>query len=513
MSPPQSPDDGFDQRFPAAESWGDAGPASPPPAGASSTSIDTAALLRGEPAESVPKPSPSVVTPTTLNSGSGRADGQAPRNPFARTLANIEPGGKEVSRDSSRTEGESGSGKAALDVDAFKRLLLTGKVGELSKDESNSSTDVSLTSRQSGHTHEESSGSSIEEPDVQSRTVPRTGPQTISFSDFESSFPSLSVEDSSSGLKRPPSRPTLARSTSDLNKPLPRPPATGLPAGATVVNREKTEAAQSDPSGPSVPSTVHNDMAKKSQPSPSPPPPPTSRRQGNASSRPRSTSNLSNVSSSTETSEHHNTGPTRNSRPAPLPPARRTSGLMTRTTQEAPSDNSTPASDTGPRSQMLEAGDGGSTLDGASSKMRPPPPPPSRGSKPPPPLARTPSVQSTSSISNRRTSPSLGAAPPPPPPPRRSENKRLSREGSFSTDRRPSSESRRSSTEYRRSLVLSGDVQRRDSSASLQRVAEDLSPSATIPGEPADSAVERDILADLSALQKEVDALRAKAGR
>jgi hypothetical protein len=115
-----------------------------------------------------------------------------------------------------------------------------------------------------------------------------------------------------------------------------------------------------------------------------------------------------------------------------------------------------------------------------------PAPPPSRGSSR---AGRPPSVLSMDLSSDKRAS---MAPPPPPPPPRHGRR--------ISTDAHSPGESRRTSGEHPRRSIESA---RRGSVSSSIREEEWLESNVGRP----------DIMADLSALQREIDALRIQSER
>jgi hypothetical protein len=189
-----------------------------------------------------------------------------PANPFARTLASLEP--QEKDTDQERTTAERaapGNNRASLDVESFKNLLMTGKPGPgpsgLSQQsttipssvpsgpqfESSSSTDTSSISRQSlfeqpQQIHAESPRTSFEMPESEEdesmgvvseakkgkkkpppapkhrhgKLVTQRQPQTVSFDSFAASEPAI-----------PPV--TVTEDSSNANKPLPPTPIVSPP--------------------------------------------------------------------------------------------------------------------------------------------------------------------------------------------------------------------------------------------------------------------------------------------
>lgn len=507
VSSPQEPPS-HHPRFPSLEELDDARK-SPPPTGTEFENIDTKALLRGDPtaggtidlqahdqlqdnsAGNTPI-SPTPPVPQLNQPPPGRRG--PPANPFARTLANME-------QEATGKEAGDGAKKPAMDVDAFKRLLLTGKLdtpsasAEPSKQENGSSTDASSVSRQSisnsgkdvtpespassledASTEEESTESeeAEEEPErVQSTEQPTAaaGPQTVSFDNFEESLTSTDAVAAPAALAR-------ERSESDVNKPLPAPPS--QPATAPEV------------SSPSVQSEGLPPQTKRSG---VPPPPPSSRRGVKSLNRSRSSSNVQEPSQVGAESQANN-APSKPKPPPPRAPPPRVTSRETKRLSDS-QDRGAPSTESVPTLSTTEPVEPASF---SSAKLKPPPPP-SRGHKPSQQtLKRTPS--SSSSIINRKVSPGSGTSGPPPPPPRprRGENKRSSFDGSTAAANGEGNDTRRSSG-------MSFD--RRDSVSSLQRVAEDETAQAA--KAEAESQATQDMLADLDAFQREVDALRAKA--
>jgi hypothetical protein len=451
----------------------------------------------------------SAPLPERMDTSSQSAQ-QAPYNPFAKTLATIEaqhspaaPVG--LSRDTSAA-----SGKPAMDVDAFTRMLLTGNTQSASPGSMRPSSGLpSATAGSLGDLHPESPSASDDEhhdqppepdyeqltglvrtPDAQSRKpkppppahhhgkalpTPSKGPQTVSFADFNA--PTGSPAPPSPSLASP--KPQLVRSPSDLNKPLPPPPPphqSPSPDATPGIPIRVDGPAQS----PQLAAEDFDLNLKKA------PPPPLSRRSSqmrSASGRPRSASNLSRSSVPDDYSDGTATPPTK----PPPPPARRPNHSV-ETDLPIPS-------------------------------ARPPPPPPSRNAKQQAPtVSRTPSTNSVTSLNSRSQ-----ANMPPPPPPRRGENKRRSLDGTLLTASAPSS--RRMSDTSRRSSgasLYSGG--RTSSVSSIPTVdegdsGEDRSFNATPQPEMQNtsrngstaSAGNVDILADMSAMQAEIDALMARS--
>ncbi|GAB7337414.1 hypothetical protein MBLNU457_g2756t1 [Dothideomycetes sp. NU457] len=501
------------------------------------TGVDTRALLRGDPTGGgtvdLGGPTP-TINPSTdvLSKPSGNG---APINPFAKTLATMEPEQRAAAVLGAASKGrpeiaQPTPARSTMDVDAFKRLLMTGTSGvsmapavsprqekvnpavvpsppaqspyetvhepqpksPRSSSDSASSTQAEETVAEDPviKSNRDNSNATASQPPPlpvhrHGKSVEPKAPQTVSFDDFDSEFADFD-KDQVASKATDGGRPTLSRSMSDLNKPLPNPPTSsmsGLQIGSSSV--EPT---------PAIENSTYNNTFEETQKKIAPPPPPTARRQAQTktrspnplnleqppSGRGRSGSNLSQASARSEES----TASKASNRPAPPPPrqAAASSGDATfdivRDTSTAPSAESASIS---------------------NPKMRPPPPPSRQSARPAGQITRTPSSQSSSSLQNRRASTHGGLAPPPPPPPRRGAPRGGTGDDSGIHSRRSSGQSMTSS-------------ERKDSVSSLQRSIE----------ERADEIVKHavdaqlppsDLLADLDAFQREVDALRAKALR
>ncbi|CAO1602733.1 hypothetical protein XANCAGTX0491_006334 [Xanthoria calcicola] len=399
------------------------------------------------------------------------------------------------------------AGRPLYDVDDFKRLLLTGeklrtdtnmpttppaqvhalKVGD---SDSNKNTDVSPVSRQSifepqpepqpeSPSISKDVSPSVEErrglvqpspapivarsrpsvpPSRHGKLVKSNMPQTVSFESLSSSPP-----DQNPTLLSPvePLSPASPRNSTHLDKPLPPPPRSeSLEAKPTVSATRAEEIVLP------LPPAQHSSRTTAKQ---SPPAVPTARRHGQG--RSRSSTNDSNRSTSLSEDLSQHTHPSSSSssltasKPPPIPPPRRAG--------TAPGlENSGPASNVG------------SSFSGTESphfKPRPPAPP-----------SRTPSATSirrTSRTSTASGSSGAAAAPAPPAPRRRGSSQSqisftpsgLSGEYRFSSNERPRTDSGASSTQE--------------------------TPMADTHAE------SKDLVGDLTALQKEVDELRGKFGR
>ncbi|KAI9746001.1 MAG: hypothetical protein M1818_000682 [Claussenomyces sp. TS43310] len=436
-----------------------------------------------------------------------------PMNPFHKTLATLEHTDRDILTDLPPTiqKGGSSAGRTSLDVDAFKRLLMTGDagvkpalpgssgssfthVGQVVAHDGGNSTDTSSASRQSMF-------EPLQEPLAES---PRTSHEISDIegehrrlrSDSQGSNPDrkkppppshkhgklIRVElkddttspifegpsDQGSGLYQPRSEAAEStqalRSPTDLNKPLPAAPT----RASHDSDRESIFDREAAGKTPEPPSPTLSTRRK------TPPAPPLSRRQSQLVSDSRLTRTNSNrLPTNIEDGANPATGKSNaqtNSKAPPPPPTRRPQSI-----RQMPQ----------PASSSSSAGPLNNEPDRLSVKSGfVPPPPPTRmlsGRQ----SGRPPSVSSLDMSSKRQSVP--------PPPPRR----RASSKTSIDTPM-VSPGSSRPSGEFLRST----DSARRGSSASHTSFPEFDALDAR-PPQPAN-----DILADITALQKEIDALR-----
>lgn len=473
---------------------------------------------------------------------------RAPYNPFARTLETSEArfraqGDQEAASGREALNGAAaqprpGAGKPVLDVDAFKNILMGATAAptpsvasqqQSKPQDSSSSTDTSSVSRQSifdpmHDAHPESPRTSFDDhhsdsddcgddenlslmgpvstrpveegpPRPPKHTHGRVYPQTVSFADFDESIPSAYPP---SAPRTPPvntqllqgiMRPSTPRSPSDLNKPLPPPPAEPVAQTAAA-------GVSLGPSEVQQPAAVSSAVEEQPQTKKAPPPPPTSRRQGTtgaAQSRARSESNLSQSSTRTAEASETGRGTDPGLKPAPPPPPSRRSLPVSKAPSPA---NETPLGVASPVQAPVE-----------SSVM--PPPPPRRQNRTGASVNRTPSNASRTSLPRSDSfSATNGQAPPAPPPRRGGASKRSSIESLPN----PLATRRPSGHDYRRASSQSFGSDRSTSLSSLQQVTE--------PGEmetASSSGVharnQSDILANMSAFQAEIDALRAQTSK
>ena len=418
---------------------------------------------------------------------------KAPANPFSRTLESMEQ---------SSGQGPtvppthiSSAGRASMDVEAFKRLLMTGNAGlgiitassaaqaqvaHHGPGDGGSSTDASSLSRQSifeaiqePHVESPRTSHEISEPEdgrrvvtaeFPSSTAGRKKPPPPSSKHGKLIRVELKDEYVPHGLQSPPTPGSITskqffssspRSQTDLNKPLPPAPS----RASHDSDRESVfdkEAAGKTPEPPSPSSSLRRKT---------PPAPPLARRHSQLVSDSKLTRrNTGRLSPKTEEDSisiggKENTRPRSDSAKAPPPPPTRRPASIRGSSHHLPL--------TSPSSISL------------------PPVPPARGSSRSV-SGRPPSVISMDmSLNNRRAS----VAPPPPPPHRHGRSSMEAQ--SPGASRRPSGEqSRRSMESARRGSEASSILEE-------ERVES--------------KAGGHDILADLSALQRDIDALRIQS--
>jgi hypothetical protein len=425
---------------------------------------------------------------------------RAPYNPFARTLASSDAHlGLQRATAEERGNERPAGGAPKMNVDMFKNLLLTGSASpsppvtqptqpQRPQDSSNS-TDTSSVSRQSlfdpthglqmesprtsfdqqsipdedEHDNEHASlmGPSLSRPEAEGPPPPPKhrhgkalgpkGPQTVSFADFNESIPT--------GWRQPsgPQTPPVNSALQSILRPsTPRSPSSDL--NKPLPPPPEVLAVPELSTGKTIAQQFATPQVDTAQPKKTPPPPPpASRRQAQAQSQPRSRSS-SNLTQNSVQEEDESPKPTAKAVPPP-PPSRRS---------YIPPAQGSPAIETPPTTEPSSP----------MSESKPMPPPPRRNlSKSSSSHIRSSSNASGHSIQRHES----GGAAPPAPPPRRG----AARE---SKTRRPSEHSLGSDT------------------SSLRQV-EGATPDVAPPKEP-----QRDIMADLAALQAEVDALRANAG-
>lgn len=476
-----------------------------------------------------------------------------PPNPFQKTLEDIEREAKEGGQGSA--EQAAGAGKAGMDVEAFKRLLLTGQGPTPSQaGDGGSITESSSVSRQSifesSHPPQETPRTSHEisepEPEAEeekrdlistpqprgsrSRKKPPPPPATrhgkLIKMELKNKDQTVALESSSPGAgfsAVSPTSPPRPSSTSptDFNKPLPPPPERADDdAKNNIFEKEaagKVPELDIDPEAdvvpaprpPTPPNMSHSSSTPVQNPTstlrkPAPPP----RRQGHA----RSESNIPEDPATTPPRSSLESQRSRSSSirlniaaPTPPPPRRQAGGGHTR---QSPSVSS-PVSNNNQSSPSFPfpAGPTSPGSDEASTaKLSPPPPPPQRNTS----IRKSASSPSTRPLSKgfsgsgpAAVAAAAAAAAPPPPPPRTRGSSKGSIDGPGGLLRTRSVDSVRRgdggvtpvSEEVEAESNVEGGVDDDDTTA----------------GGTSDEAV-RAMLADLDALQREVDAARAAVG-
>ncbi|KAI0418882.1 hypothetical protein F5X98DRAFT_95435 [Xylaria grammica] len=509
---------------------------------------------------------------------------QIPPNPFARTLQDIEGGSQGQDANAAATTAATSASKGSLDVDSFKRLLLTGyanlpkpvtpaadsagnppSLGTLP--DGASATDASSISKQSvldalhdtPRTSHEISESEAEErkgvlPSSPLATIPsasaRKKPPPPSSrhgklikielgadSNFRSAKPALSPGGPHT-TSLPGATPRTAsfesgitlhspQATTNINKPLPAPPVRAS-ADEDVESPFDREAAgkvpeafaalQAHPRPPTPPPTTRSRSASQtstqSRSKPAAPPP---RRHARSDSKIPSNHATNTEEDPPRSSMESNWSRTDSIRvtanfdknfhaPAPPPPRRpghtRQASSFANASHGAPSPAISPGLSEQDRSPwgsgltpMASPGNqlgpsyGSSTAStglNGQSKISPPPPPPTRKQS----TRRPPSVRSMESsngpASVRRVSREKdgGAAPPPPPPPRARGSTRPNPDAS----------------------VLDEEGGRKGSVGSISVGNGSATPTAAESGKQGN-----EILADLDALQREVNEMMSKA--
>lgn len=436
-----------------------------------------------------------------------------PSNPFKKTLASLEERKPTGIAPSSFEQSSTGSNnpqvKAQYDVDDFKRLLLTGdrsapkinavsaptvNFGHSQSGDSSSNTDASSLSRQSilepvATTRHESPQTSRDSSDDErqnlglaaepnstkikpsapkprhGRLMQATGPQTVSFEDPSLSTPRLD-------RAGPPTENEHDPVSSDLyggkHKALPSLPS----SSGTVDSGSSQHVARSEPDLEPKEIQANSAPQKKSAPTP----PPTRR------SRPMSISSINSGRSiplsediATDSVQLSRSPPNKTSNAPAPPPPRRSKSVRTDSGFSIPTISS---------------------VDGESQQSIQRDQSPTSAQRPSTSVSSRQSPSSLASKGPSRTSPASmtpATVPPPPPPPRR----------------RGSSQSSGNYTPSRLSGIYSmpnTERQRSDSGASSisQVPTKAIMPTGEYKSE------QGDVMADLTALQREVDELRGK---
>jgi hypothetical protein len=478
---------------------------SPPPPSPSipdsaSTIGEESFLYSAKPPTPVPRkddPFDSITSDTSEDEASSRPR-KAPANPFSKTLETMERPDAEREGPVLPSTSVSSPGRASMDVEAFKRLLMTGNAGlglsttspptqaqvaHHALGDGGSSTDTSSISRQSifeaiqeAHAESPRTSHEISEPDDDRRGL--TGDFQPSLAGRKKPPPpssrhgklikvDLRDEPPTNTVQSPSTPGSITsqnyfssspvhsnRSLTDLNKPLPPAPNRASHDSDRESIFDK-ESAGKTPEPPSPSTSIRRKT---------PPAPPLARRHSQLVSDSKITRSNSGRLSPRVEEDNVSIAATESGRPRsdsgrapPPPPSRRPAsirGFSHHLPLSSPSTVSLPA------------------------------PPPTRGSSRHSSSGRPPSVISLdlSTSNSKRAS----IVPPPPPPHRHGQQAQS-----------PGA-SRRASGEQRRSM----DNVRRDSESSSVSKMERIESN---PGG-------HDILADLSALQNEIDALRTQSG-
>lgn len=417
------------------------------------------------------------------------------RNPFSKTLQDIEPGRE---GDGAKSAARA-AGRASLDVAAFQRLLLTGQSGANNPGsgpseapsthlaspnrtlESSSSSPSSRSSPSSASNNHTLTPAPSEAPRTTHHSPPHDGP--LPAPQKRRPPPPSSRHGKALGLQigvdtpRPPT-PPLTRTPSDFNKPLPAAPAR-TPSeedAESIFDREAAGRAPESPGPPSPAVSTHEYSGGAKRPTPAPPP--RRRQDGNHDrSPPVHISDLQRRTSVDST--HSRTDSLRGNAPAPPPPRR-------------PNHRSTPSwtSLTSPSSQSFSIHTVPDTSNPSSPRGFLGPDAPARYAPPPPPTRNPSTRRKTSGGSTEgqhKRVVSRDGAPAPPPPPRRQ------RGGSGS----------------RESLDFSGSPRRGDAGPVVTSPEGNTgNTSAGAEELTADNGQAGAILADLGALQREVEALQ-----
>jgi hypothetical protein len=381
-----------------------------------------------------------------------------------------EPHGGGENGDGERPTRPNGTGRPAMDVDQFKNILMTGSplpsprpnagiAGSVQYSnrlqDSSSNTDASSNSHQSlfdpyldmnsetprtsfdamgspspsessdGDNDEERSGlmSGSERLDdfappappkpgqTRSAASASRGPQSVSFANFDEEIadssrtgtPQLGI-DTGVHMKPPP---TLHRSPSDLNKPLPPPPTQEATVPTTVAPAE-VDVTPPTPQKDNVTVDPAEDDTESKRPAP---PPPVSRRVGQGGG---SSGRARSGSAGTQTSSHDDnninplssTSATSKGAAPPPPPSRKAKPSATDTSTSTESSSQAPSPSPATVSSYTDA----------KAPAVPAPPPRRMASKAGNSVARSPSNASRTSAQRKEGSATSAPAPPAPPP-------------------------------------------------------------------------------------------------
>ncbi|ROW07241.1 hypothetical protein VMCG_03937 [Cytospora schulzeri] len=543
-----------------------------------------ASMARTEPVQ------PQLQSQPQLQPYTGRGP---PANPFGRTLEDMEQAAKDGGQTSSAEQNASGV-KAGLDVEAFKRLLLTGQgpaPGAATTSNTSSSshytgttgdggstTDASSVSRQSlfdathlqetprtSHEISEPEGDEHKrgpvpttQPKPPARKKPPPPPATrhgklIKVELKEKDRPAALDRRTPGGLTgtspTPPGR-TSSVSPSGINKPLPPPPARSEDdPKESIFDKEaagKVPEIDIDPDAdvvpsprpPTPPNTSHNTSTPLQNPASTPrKPAPPPRRQSHARTDSKSQADTAEEAgtpprSSMDSNLSRSSSLRLNTAVPTPPPPRRPAGHRNSPSLSGPVSNTlSPSfpfpvlstSPTGnassfPHGASHPATDASSGTTGSLTSSNPAQSPAAAKPLPPPrPPQRNASNRKSAIFPNRPTSsagshepparkPGREGAIPPPPPPRT----RVSSKGSMDGH---GMGSRQTSMDVGKAPVEAAVAAPASAPERVPSVAEGTEPAAAAAGMDAsmsDEAVKA-MLADLEALQREVEAARAAA--
>ncbi|KAI9052323.1 hypothetical protein LZ554_003675 [Drepanopeziza brunnea f. sp. 'monogermtubi'] len=416
---------------------------------------------------------------------------RVPANPFSKTLETMENPGRGTG--TVPPTKISNAGRASMDVDAFKRLLMTGNSGlatppTQTAGNGGSSTDTTSICRQSVF-------EAVQEPFPES---PHT-PHEISEPDDDQRGLVAEMSHSSAGRKKPP--PPCSRHGKLINMEL--------------ENENTPISTQSPPKSGSITSQHYFSSSQHSQTDLNKPLPPAPNRASHDSER----ESIFDKESAGKTPEPPSPSPSLRYKTPPAPPlTRRHSQKMAESKlRRAGSTRLSPNLEEEPPKVPSS---GSENRRKSSESARAPPPPPSRRSGsvrvssktgvnspstvslPAPPPARRSSrsfaggrPSSVYSLDLSSTNKRSSVVAPPPPPPRYH---------GTSPESQLSGDSQRRSGEYHRSM----EVTRPGSSSSSSLLHENLHEE---PVHISANASKLDVLADLSKLQREIDALRTQS--
>lgn len=499
----------------------------------------------------------------TTQSSAGYTGRGPPPNPFQKTLEDMERDAKEGAQGSA-DPASSPAGKAGLDVEAFKRLLLTGQGPAPSPGgETGSLAETASTSRQS--IFDTSNTTTLQEtPRTSHETEPEDDKRALLLNQSTAPAPQRTTSSSSRRKKPPPppatrhgklikmelkdkprstglegrssvgftaTGPSPSSSPTDVNKPLPEPPEDDAVRNSIFDQEAAGKLPEVDidpeadvvppPRPPTPPNASHSSSTPMSSPPPSssssstlrkPMPPP--RRAGGGHGRSDSKSQQADFAAAVDADQATTTTPPRSSlesqrsrsssiklniaapTPPPPPPRRAAGGHRQSPSISSPTSISgtspsfpfptTPSGEDGNNNNNNnhdEAAGPATTTSFPAPKVSPPAPPPQRN---------TSLRKSASTVGSRK---GHHGGPPPPPPRARGSSKGSTDGGGPGGAGGGPGLSRTRSMDGARPPVT---------------VAEEGEMVEGVDTAASDDAV-RAMLADLDALQREVDAARARA--